>query len=177
VALPVYITFRALETDDFAAFMEIQHDAILNAPEVFGSDYDWFDSLSMLSKEQRYQEYMDFPYQFLLGALNEREEILGMIGFSCDKNRKKLRHKCRIWGMYVTPEERGQGIATALVQSVLETAEEIDCEQVQLSVGTKNKESYSLYLRMGFQVYGTESHAMKISDEYVDEYLMVKFLR
>ena len=177
MAVPPYITFRALEMDDFSSFIEIQHDAILNAPEVFGSDYDWFDALSVLSKEQRYQEYMDFPYQYLLGALNEREEILGMIGFSCEKSRKKLRHKGRIWGMYVIPEERGQGIATALVESVLETASEIDCEHVTLTVGTKNRESYGLYLRMGFSVYGTEVHAMKIEDEYVDEYLMVKFLK
>ena len=36
--------------------------------------------------------------------------------------------------------------------------------------------SYGLYLRLGFTVYGTEIHAMKIEESYVDEYLMTKFL-
>jgi RimJ/RimL family protein N-acetyltransferase len=177
MALPSHITVRALEMDDFASFLVIQQDAILNAPEVFGSDYDWFDALSLLSKEQRYQEYMDFPYQYLLGAVDEDDHILGMIGFSCPHYRRKLRHKGKIWGMYVIPEERGQGIATALVETAIHTAREIDCELIQISVGTKNRESYSLYLRLGFSVYGTEAKAMKIDDEYVDEYLMVKFLK
>ena len=176
MALPDDITLRALDVEDFASFLELQKDAIFNAPEVFGSDYDWFDALSVLSKEQRYQEYMDFPYKYLLGAFDQDNRIKGMIGFSSDKSRRKLRHKGKIWGMYVTPESRGQGIASSLVTSVLETAAEIDCELVQLSVGTKNRDSYGLYLRFGFTVYGTELRAMKVNEEYVDEYLMVKHL-
>jgi RimJ/RimL family protein N-acetyltransferase len=171
------MTIRPLEIDDFSAFLNIQRDALLNAPEVFGSDYDWFDALSILSKEQRYEKYMNFPYQYLLGAIDEKGAIVGMIGFSSEHMQAKTRHKGKIWGMYVTPEQRGKGLASQLVQTVLSAAQDIGCEQIQLSVSTRNTASYSLYLRIGFTVYGTESHAMKIGDEYVDEYLMVKFFR
>ena len=171
------LTIRPLEIDDFGAFLDIQRDALLNAPEVFGSDYDWFDALSILSKEQRYEKYMNFPYQYLLGAIGDQGAIIGMIGFSSEHTQAKTRHKGKIWGMYVTPEHRGKGLASQLVQTVLSAAQEIGCELIQLSVSTRNEASYSLYLRMGFTVYGTDVHAMKIGDEYVDEYQMVKFFK
>jgi RimJ/RimL family protein N-acetyltransferase len=167
---------RPLEASDFPAFLDIQKHALLNAPEVFGSDYDWFDALSILGKEQRYERYILFPYQYLLGAILEDGTIVGMVGFSCDHTRTKVRHKGRIWGMYVIPTHRGRGIASTLVQSALATAEEIGVEQIQLSVSTDNRDSYGLYLRLGFSAYGLESHAMKVGEQFVDEYLMVKFL-
>lgn len=168
---------RPFELDDFSAFMALQKDALIHAPEVFGSDYDWFENLSILSKEQRYEKYMLFPYQYLLGAQDNTGSLVGMIGFSSEHTRTKMKHKGKIWGMYVKPEHRKQGIASALVQSVIATAEEIGCEQIQLAVSTSNHDSHGLYLRLGFTVYGLESHAIKLKDSYVDEYHMVKFLR
>jgi len=37
--------------------------------------------------------------------------LIGMIGFVREQ-RNKLRHKGNIWGMYVVPEARGEGIGT-----------------------------------------------------------------
>lgn len=172
------ISIRPLEDADFAAFLDIQQLALANSPEVFGSDYEWFNSISILSKEQRYERYLNFPYTFLLGAVTDDGRIVGMVGLSCDPVQTKTRHKCRTWGLFVASQYRGQGIAKRLLESIIETARDIvGCEQIQLSVSTQNEASYQLYLRNGFIVYGTEVHAMKIGTEYVDEYLMVKFLR
>jgi len=172
------ITIRPLEEADFTGFLEIQRIALANSPDVFGSDYEWFNSISILSKEQRYEKYLNYPYTFLLGAVREDGAVVGMVGYSSDPVLSKTRHKCRTWGLFVTNEYRGQGVAKRLLESILEIARDIvGCEQIQLSVSTQNEASYQLYLRHGFNVYGTEVHAMKIGDEYVDEYLMVKFLR
>ena len=171
------LTIRPLEIDDFATFLDIQREALLQSPELFGSDYEWFESLSLLSKEQRYEKYMNFPYQYILGAVDDDGNIAGMIGYSSEDS-SKTRHKGTVWGLFVRPEFRGKGIATIMVMSVLETAQDmLDVEQVQLTVSTHNEASYGLYLRLGFKVYGTELHAMKIGDSYVDEYHMVKFLK
>lgn len=167
---------RPLEIEDFSQFLDIQSAALLQAPEVFGSDYDWFAGLSILSKEQRYEQYMNYPYQYLLGAVNAEGLIIGMIGYS-SQDSSKVRHKGRLWGLFVREEYRGHGIATVLINSIVDTVREVsDVEQLQLSVSTQNQASYGLYLRLGFSVYGTEIHAMKIQHSYVDEYLMVKFL-
>ena len=167
---------RPLEIDDFPAFLNIQREALLQAPEVFGSDYDWFEGLSVLSKEQRFEKYVNYPYQYLLGAVDVSGRIVGMIGYS-GQEQMKLRHKGRLWGLFVLEEFRGHGIASKLIASLIETARDIlEVEQIQLTVSTHNEASYGLYLRLGFAVYGTELRAMKVDDYYVDEYLMVKFL-
>jgi RimJ/RimL family protein N-acetyltransferase len=169
-------TIRPLEIEDFPAFLEIQKEALLQAPEVFGSDHDWFEGLSVLSKEQRYEKYMNYPYQYLLGAVDPNGQIIGMIGYS-GQEQLKLRHKGRLWGLFVREEHRGRGIASKLIASLIDTARDIlEVEQIQLTVSTRNEASYALYLRLGFTVYGTESRAMKVDHSYVDEYLMVKFL-
>jgi len=172
------VNLRPLEIDDFQAFLDIQGNALQRAPELFGSDYEWFEQLSILSKELRYAKYLNYPYQYLLGALDDEGRILGMVGFSCDHAQTKTRHKGRLWGMYVREEYRGKGLATLLLETMLESAVSLtDCEQVQLSVGTTNEASYGLYLRHGFSVYGTEIRALKLETGYADEYLMVKFLK
>lgn len=168
---------RPLETDDFAAFIEIQRHALVNAPEVFGSDYDWFQNQSALLKEQRFELFVNYPYQFVLGAVRPDGEIAAMVGFSCEYARSKVKHKGRLWGMYVRPEFRNLGLASELVKAIIATAQEVvGCELLQLSVSKHNVSSFAFYLRLGFVVFGTEMHAMKIGDSYVDEYLMHKML-
>lgn len=171
------MSIRPLEIVDFAPFLDIQREALLQSPEVFGSDYEWFESLSILSKEQRYEKYMNFPYQYILGAFDPDGSVVGMIGFTTE-TQPKIRHKGQVWGLFVQPSYRGKGLATQLIQSVLDTAHDVlDIEQVQLAVSTQNEASYGLYLRLGFTVFGTELHAMKVGSSYVDEYHMVKFLK
>jgi len=168
---------RPLEVEDFAAFVDIQRHALLNAPEVFGSDYEWFESLSALLKEQRFEMFLNYPYQFVLGAITPSGEIAAMVGFSCDHSRSKIKHKGRLWGVYVRAEHRHRGLATRLITAIITTAQDlVRCEIIQLSVSKHNPGSFAVYLRLGFIVYGTELHAMKIGDTYVDEYLMHKML-
>jgi RimJ/RimL family protein N-acetyltransferase len=172
------IELRPLEYADLESFIELQRKALEHAPELFGSDYDWVQSLSILNIEQRFTKYLSYPSNFILGAFHRQIDLVGMVGFSSDHHSSKLRHKARVWSMFVIPEFRGRGLATMLMESVIDTAHTVlDCEQIQLAVSTQNVASYSLYLRLGFAVYGTEVHALKVGPEYVDEYLMVKFLR
>jgi len=46
-------------------------------------------------------------------------------------------------------------------------------EQVILTVAAENSRARRLYERWGFTVYGTEPRAIKLSDGYMDEVLMV----
>ncbi|MBU3740721.1 MAG: GNAT family N-acetyltransferase [Candidatus Kapabacteria bacterium] len=169
-------TIRPFEYEDFESFFTIQREALERSPELFGSDYSWFASLSRLSVEQRFERYLNYPYTYLLGCFGESGEILGMIGFSSDQSIK-LRHKGRVWGLYVRESARGKGIASALTASVIEIGRDVlGIEQISCSVSSQNQASYNHYLRIGFTIYGTELHALKIGDTYVDEYLMVRFL-
>jgi ribosomal protein S18 acetylase RimI-like enzyme len=78
-----------------------------------------------------------------------------------------------LWGMYITPEARGSGLAAALVDTLLEYARK-EVEQVQLTVAGTNPRARRFYQRIGFVEYGLEERALKYKGAYHDEVLMVK---
>ena len=78
--------------------------------------------------------------------------------------------------MYVRPEARGTGLATALVESLIEAGRE-RVEQIQLTVVAGNARARRFYQRMHFSEYsGLEKKALKYNGLYFDEVLMVRFL-
>lgn len=102
------------------------------------------------------------------------ERIVGMAGFKRHEGARE-RHKAFVWGAYVRPELRRQGLAQALMRAVLQEASTI-VEQLTLCVVKDNAAALALYRGLGFEVYGTEPRALKSSDSYADEVLMVRFL-
>ena len=50
-------------------------------------------------------------------------------------------------------------------------------EQIELEVVSTNRRAIGLYVKYGFQVYGTRPHGIKYPDgSYADDYLMRKVL-
>lgn len=171
------VRFRPLAEHDFEEFSRLQQEALQQAPEAFGSDYESYQALSLLDREQQFEALLHYPYNYVLGVFVD-STLVGMAGFSCEYTKPKLRHKGRIWGMYITPDYRGQGLGEQLLQRLLEIAkEDAHCEQVLLSVATTNQAAYGLYLKAGFLRYGTEYRALKLDEtHYVDEHLMMRLL-
>ena len=58
--------------------------------------------------------------EVVLGAFHAGE-LAGVVGLSFEQ-REKVRHKATLFGMYVRPSLRGQGIGRQLVQSALKQA-------------------------------------------------------
>jgi ribosomal protein S18 acetylase RimI-like enzyme len=170
------VVIRPLVEGDFEQFVQLQQEALQHAPEAFGFDYEWYRELSLVDKEQEFEALLNYPYNYLLG-LFVGGRLVGIVGFHCEHTKPKLRHKGRIWGMYITPEHRGRGLGTRLLQHLLAAArEDAGCEQVLLSVATTNHAAYGLYLKLGFLRYGTEYRALKLGTVYVDEHLMMRLL-
>jgi ribosomal protein S18 acetylase RimI-like enzyme len=87
-------------------------------------------------------------------------------------NSVKTKHRGFIWGMYTQPEYRGQGIASALIQTIINYANS-RVTQLHLTCVTGNLGGVALYQKYGFKIYGTEPNALKIGDTFFDEYLMI----
>jgi len=101
--------------------------------------------------------------------------MIGTSGFFRRKNNKE-RHKGHIWGVYVQPESRSKGVASALMQEIIQRARDAEgVEQITL-VASANLSAQRLYTALGFQSYGIEPHSLKIGNEYVDDVLMVLWL-
>ncbi len=78
--------------------------------------------------------------------------------------------------MYTRPECRGQGIASALIQTVINHAKS-RVTQIHLTCVTSNPGAIALYQKHGFKIYGEEPRALKIRDTFFDEHLMMLELK
>ncbi len=173
---PYYV--RPLDENDFLEYVRLREEALRTDSDSFSSSYDEYQKISTLNKEQFFQQYLQYPTQFVLGAFAEEDHrILGMVSLQVQQQFIKRSHKARLFGMYVALSARGQGIAVKLLDMLTTIAkEDARCEQILLTVSPPTSPAYQLYRKMGFVEYGREPQALKTYTGYVDEILMLKFL-
>jgi len=158
---------RLLAPDDAAAFQALRLRGLLECPEAFSSSH---------------AEEVDTPLQIVsdrLAALPDSavfgyfsdEKLQGVVGIARER-RRKLGHKAIIWGMYVAPESRLQGIGRHLVERALLHARDLGVRTVNLGVNTRNTPAIALYEAMGFKTYGMERGFLMVDGVLHDEHLM-----
>lgn len=158
---------------DSKAFRELRLEALQDSPTAFGSDYEREASFPPEKFNRGLKPDDEFREAFVLGAWSEEDELIGMAGFHVP-NRLKTRHKAWIWGMFVVPEQRGQGVGRKLLQSLLDEAKQVEgLEQVHLTVITANEGARRLYENLGFVEYGCEPASIKVDGVNYDECFMV----
>ena len=87
--------------------------------------------------------------------------LVGVVG-CVQESRAKSRHKAVIWGMYVAPEARGQGVGRALVdRAVLEARAWPNVERIVLSTVERATAALALYRSAGFKPYAREVDAFR----------------
>ena len=163
---------RSLGEVEAALYRKIRLNALKNDPDVFGSSYEKEASLPLETFKAKLAPAKD---KFVLGAFQENG-LMGIVTFVREGDLKN-RHKGNIFGMYVSPETRGQGVAKALMEQLIDRSKNLDgLEQIKLSVVSTNEAAKQLYMSFGFEVYGVEPNAMKVNSQYLDEDLMVLFI-
>ncbi len=161
---------RVITEADVDAFRALRLRALGEEPEAFGASTEDFATTPLSDVAEHLQAADD---AFVLGAFVP--DLVGMVGFVREHGQKRM-HKGFIWGMYVAPEARGQGVGRALMMEALARAVRMPgLEQIHLGVVATNAAAGSLYRSLGFTVYGAERHALKLGDRYVDEELMVRW--
>jgi len=109
---------------------------------------------------------------FIVGAF-EGDTAVGMVGCYQEVPLKR-RHKAWIWGVFVEPAARGQGIARSLMQAAIARAKAIDgIEMVMLTVAVDQPAPRKLYESLGFRSIGVEPKGIKIGNQAHDEEHMV----
>ena len=166
---------RALVEAEAADFWALRLRALCEHPEAFGQSFEEAQATPIDKVARRLRDENSAPDNYILGAFDAVGQLCGTVGLRRERLRK-MRHKAFIWGMYMAPEARGQGVGRSLVVEALERARALpELEQVRLSVWT-GAAARALYLSLGFEIYGVERHALKVDDGYTDEEHMVLFL-
>lgn len=99
--------------------------------------------------------------------------IIGQGGIAVYRNNRKFLHRAKI-GLSIQKEFWGLSIGYHLMNLLIENASKIEIEQIELTVATDNERAINLYKKIGFEIVGTISNSMKISDEqYIDEFYMI----
>ncbi len=155
---------RRLTTDDEGTFTALRLEALESAPLVFASS----PSDDFASDSTRLSHHLDESSdEVIFGAFSGN--LVGVVGVYRGQHEKSA-HKAHIWGMYVQPRHRGQGVASRLLHAALSHARVLEgVSIVHLSVSSEANEAHQLYLSAGFRPWGTEPDALRYAGRSVSE--------
>ncbi|MGH4120330.1 N-acetyltransferase family protein [Clostridium sp.] len=160
-------------------FWDLRLKGLRENPEAFGASYEEELNIPINNLILKFNTEFIGPLEdnFILGAFDENNDLVGMIGLRRER-RSKMKHKASLWGMYVVSQLRQTGIGRLLLVELISKAKSIQgLEQISLGVVSSNQKAKGLYASIGFQICGLEKNALKIGQTYFDEDLMVYFIK
>ena len=164
---------RLLTVEDVGAYVALRREMLADSPWAFASgpgDDLGLDAAVVAGRVSQ-------PGQAIVGAWDENGALAGAAGLFLQR-QAKMSHRAHVWGVYVTPRARGQGVGERLVRRVLEVA----CSwpgvtSAGLSVSVRSAEARRVYERAGFRAWGIEPGALIVDGTAFDEIHMVADLR
>lgn len=168
----VMIIIRNIDPADAEVYWNLRLEALKMNPEAFGTSYEEAVQVSLSDVVKQIQNKKD---HYILGAFTKDHQLAGMTGFRRE-HKIKTQHKGTIWGVYVPPIYRGQGIAKKLLLEVISRGRKVEgLKQINLSVVAANQAAIELYRKLGFKTYGIEKNALEYQGQGYDEELMAYF--
>ena len=156
---------RRLTPADASVYQAVRLAALKELPTAYGSSY---------------AEEKDAPLAVLEGILANKPDrgtfgafracqLVGLVSVAREA-QANMSHKGLVWGMYVRPDLRGQGLGRELLLKAIAHARSMPgLLQVNLAVGATNVPALRLYESLGFRAFGVEAGAMLVQGQPVDE--------
>ncbi len=128
----------------------------------------------------RFAEYLSDPRRAVLIAGRDRRIIgyamliRGVAGDSDVQRAVRLRPAAELSKMYVLPDYHGAGVAAALMDLALGTAEHWGVRCAWLGVNQQNRRAQRFYTKSGFTISGTRTFQLGTRRE--NDYVLVREL-
>ena len=165
--MPSCCMIRELRDGDVEEYVKLRREALLDSPLAFASSPA--DDLFSFAEPVR-EELRRAPDSVIIGAF--RPNLIGTVGLYRDRHLKSS-HKMHLWGLYVTPSHRRQGVASHLLNAVLRHAAALPgVSWVDLKVSAATPGAQRLYERVGFRVWGTEPAGARYDGKTVADHHM-----
>ena len=161
------IEIRQLDVADTKAYRATRLEALKAFPQAYGASY----------AEARERPESSFENAIETSAVFGLFVNAKLSGIACfmSSNGEHDGHIGHIVQVYVDSQQQGRGLGQKLMAKMIEHARG-RVKQIFLGVGTFNRGAIALYKNAGFEIYGTQPRALLVDGQYIDEYLMVKFL-
>ncbi len=157
----------------FPSCWQLRLRALHDHPDAFGQPYDEAAALSESETRQSFESFWNGRDNLVFGAVADDGTVVGMTGVA-GWDRPRMRHRMDIWGVYVAPKFRGQGVADRLLQAAIEHARSIEgVLQLHLQVVSTNLVAVRSYERAGFVRGGRRPRADIIDGLALDNDFMV----
>ena len=162
--------YRKLRPEDAPAFHELRALALGESPAAFGESLDEHRLTSIADTARRLAEQ---PASSFVCGVFDGDRLVGTAGLYREP-RLRRQHRALVWGVFVDPEYRHQGIAAQIIQELIQEARQIDgLVQLTLTVSMIQSGARRLYLAAGFRSTGIEPRALKVGNVFHDEERMV----
>lgn len=159
---------RLLGAADVEAFRAIRLEALRREPASFASSLvDW----EALTPDEWRGRMKSGP---IVAAFRD-EEAVGLMGLLLRTGRRMV-HRATVIMVYVRREERGVGLADAMLATLVEMAREMRIRQLELHASTENPQAIRFYLRSGFNEIGRIPGGFIHEGREVGEVLMARRL-
>jgi ribosomal protein S18 acetylase RimI-like enzyme len=161
------LVIRRLDAADADNFKALRLTALREAPAAFSTDGSDEERMGAGAAADR------LARDVVLGA-EVSQCLVGIVGMQ-HQDGPKHEHRGIVWGLYVLPRRRRNGIARQLMHALeLEVDQSLEILELEVVVG--NEPARHLYMDLGYIVYGTQCKALKIDGIYYDRLLMYKEL-
>ncbi|MFA7309290.1 MAG: GNAT family N-acetyltransferase [Candidatus Paceibacterota bacterium] len=156
--------------DEWKTLRDLRREAVMESPAAFGQNEEEVDSVEEKEWRTRLSKH---SYLFV----KKGNAFVGMGCVVPEKNAKS-KHGANIYGLYVSPQERGNGTGRKLLEALIEHARRWypDLIKISLIASATQSAALSLYESTGFKRIGVLEKEMNINGTYVDEVMLVKFL-
>lgn len=162
-------TLRKLSADDAPAYRELRLYGLQESPTAFGSSVEQEGPQPLEFFADRLADKAD---RSVWGAF-VGDRLVGVAAFVRDGG-VKTRHRGAIYGMYVHPDWRRQGVGRDLLEALLAEVDSLPgLRWVRLSVTVGNDPAQRLYESLGFSIYGEEPEVLLIDGiAYAERHLV-----
>jgi GNAT superfamily N-acetyltransferase len=143
-------TVRQFSADEWKAYRDLRLRALRESPNAFGSTLELEQDRPDEEWAERLRSGVDSPWDIPLVA-QHGGDLAGLVWGKIDPAAPDKAHVFQMW---VAPESRGFGIATMLIDAVVEWARSANARVVVLSVTCGDTPARRLYARAGFQPVG-----------------------
>ena len=167
-----------LSSSDAARYARLRLRMLLDAPWAFGAspENDKGLDIAHLEKALADDAYAIFAMELppLAGAVaphgeHEKPDLIASAGIM-RSTWPKSRHRAAIWGVFVEPLFRRQGVGRAVVAAAVDLARDwTGVDYIDLGASAAAPEAQRVYEGLGFVAWGREPEATEIDGRRYDE--------